>query len=40
VLAVSTTSDPTGSYYMWAYRFGDRSDYPKIAVWPDSYYVT
>ncbi len=39
--AVSTTSDPTGSYYMWAYGFGTTvPDYPKIAVWPDGYYVT
>jgi hypothetical protein len=39
--AVSTTSDPTGSYYMWAYGFGNNlNDYPKIAVWPDAYYVT
>ena len=39
--AVSTTSDPTGSYYMWAYGFGtDIPDYPKISVWPDAYYVT
>jgi hypothetical protein len=39
--AVSTTSDPTGSYYMWAYGFGANvNDYPKIAVWPDAYYVT
>jgi hypothetical protein len=39
--AVSTTSDPTGSYYMWAYGFGTNiNDYPKIAVWPDAYYVT
>jgi hypothetical protein len=39
--AVSTTSDPTGSYYMWAYGFGTNvNDYPKIGVWPDAYYVT
>lgn len=39
--AVSTTSDPTGSYYMWAYGFGTSiNDYPKIGVWPDGYYVT
>src|SRR5262245_49138363 len=39
--AVSSTSDPTGSYYMWAYGFGsDINDYPKIGVWPDGYYVT
>ena len=39
--AVSTTSDPTGSYYLWAYGFGTNiNDYPKISVWPDGYYVT
>jgi Big-like domain-containing protein len=39
--AVSTTSDPTGSYYMWAYGFGTNiNDYPKIGMWPDAYYVT
>ena len=39
--AVSTTSDPTGSYFMWGYGFGSNiNDYPKIAVWPDGYYVT
>jgi hypothetical protein len=39
--AVSTTSDPAGSYYMWAYGFGTTiPDYPKIGMWPDGYYVT
>jgi Big-like domain-containing protein len=39
--AVSTTSDPTGSYRMWAYGFSTTvPDYPKVAVWPDGYYVT
>ena len=39
--AVSTTSDPTGSYFTWAYGFGTTiNDYPKIGVWPDGYYVT
>jgi len=39
--AVSTTSDPTGSYYMWTYGFQDTiPDYPKIGMWPDGYYVT
>ena len=39
--AVSTTADPTGSYYMWAYGFGTTvNDYPKIGVWSDAYYVT
>ena len=40
-IAVSTTSDPTGSYYIWAYGFGTNvDDYPKIGVWPDGYYIT
>jgi hypothetical protein len=39
--AVSTTSDPTGSYYMWAWGFGTSlNDYDKISVWPDGYYAT
>ena len=39
--AVSTTSDPTGPYNLWAYGFGDTiPDYPKIGMWPDGYYVT
>ena len=40
-IAVSTTPDPTGSYYMWTYGFGTSlNDYPKIGVWPDGYYIT
>jgi hypothetical protein len=39
--AVSTTSDPAGSYFMWAYGFGTSiNDYPKIGIWSDAYYVT
>jgi Big-like domain-containing protein len=39
--AVSTTSDPTGPYNMWAYGFNNTiPDYPKIGMWPDGYYVT
>jgi hypothetical protein len=40
-LAVSTTNDPAGSYYMWGYGFGTNvNDYPKIGLWPDGYYIT
>ena len=40
-LAVSTTNDPSGSYYMWGYGFGTNlNDYPKIGLWPDAYYIT
>jgi hypothetical protein len=38
-IAVSTTSDATGSYNRYSYGFGNvLPDYPKYAVWPDAYY--
>jgi Fibronectin type III domain len=38
-IAVSTTSDATGSYYRYEYSFGSNlPDYPKLGVWPDAYY--
>jgi hypothetical protein len=34
-IAVSTTNDPTGSYYLYSYSFGSNlNDYDKIGVWP------
>ena len=41
-VAVSTTSDATGSYnrYAFALPAGAFPDYPKLGVWPDGYYVT
>jgi hypothetical protein len=40
-VAISTTGDPTGSYYRYAISLGDNiSDNPKYAVWPDAYYVS
>ena len=40
-IAVSTTSDATGSYYLYEFDFGIDVffDYPKIGVWPDGYYM-
>jgi len=40
VIAVSTTGDPLGSYYRYAYYFENICDYPKFGVWPDGYYMT
>jgi hypothetical protein len=41
-IAISQTSDPTGSY--WLYQFDESSDtfhdYPHIGLWPDGYYMT
>jgi len=40
-VAVSTSSDATGSYNRYAFSQGsDLNDYPKLGVWPDAYYVT
>lgn len=41
-MAVSTTSDATGSYNRYAFNYGSTQfpDYPKLAVWPDAYYIT
>lgn len=40
-IAVSTTSDATGTYNRYEYDYGGTlPDYPKYAVWPDAYYAT
>ena len=42
-VAVSTTSDPTGTYYTWAFQNPAANawgDYPKWATWSDGYYLT
>jgi hypothetical protein len=37
--AVSTSSDPLGSYYRYIFERPLFPDYPRPAVWPDGYYV-
>ena len=37
--AVSTSSDPLGTYYRYAFERPLFPDYPRPAVWPDGYYV-
>ncbi len=40
-VAVSTTSDATGSYFRYAFHLGSNFfDYPKLSVWPDAYYMS
>lgn len=41
-VAVSTTSDATGTYHLYAFNYGTTqfNDYPKLGVWPDAYYTT
>jgi hypothetical protein len=41
LVAVSQTSDPTGSWYRYVFQFGtNMPDYPKIGIWPDGYYLS
>ncbi|PYX86880.1 MAG: hypothetical protein DMG68_13710 [Acidobacteria bacterium] len=39
-IAVSTSSDATGSYHRYAFSFSNFDDYPKMGVWPDAYYMS
>ena len=39
-VAVSTSADPTGSYFRYSFPYSNFPDYPKFAVWPDGYYLT
>jgi len=40
-VAVSTSPDPTGSYFRYAFSTGvNFPDYPKYGVWPNAYFLT
>jgi hypothetical protein len=40
-VAISTSPDPTGTYYRYAFSTGfNFPDYPKYGVWDDSYLIT
>ncbi|CAN5700933.1 hypothetical protein BH20VER1_BH20VER1_11760 [soil metagenome] len=40
-VAISTTPDPTGTYFRYAVATGSNfPDYPKAGVWPDAYYIS
>src|SRR5713101_4697951 len=40
-VAVSTTSDTTGSYNRYGFHLGSNFfDYPHLGVWPDAYYMS
>ena len=40
MIAISQTSDPTGSWYRYQYSFTSMGDYPKFGVWVNGYYMT
>src|SRR4029453_17075663 len=40
-IAVSTSPDPTGTYFLYAINTGNNfPDYPKAGMWPDAYYFS
>lgn len=41
-VAVSTSPDPTGTYYRWEFTVspGEENDYPKFGLMPDAYYLS
>ena len=40
-VAISTTSDATGTYYRYGFHLGSNFyDYPHLGVWPDAYYMS
>lgn len=39
-VAISTTSDPMGTYYNYTFDMATFPDYPKYGLWHDGYYVT
>jgi hypothetical protein len=39
-IAVSTTSDATGTYNRYSFQYSNFDDYPKMSAWPDAYYET
>src|SRR5437763_2094527 len=39
-VAVSTTSDATGTFNRYSFQYSNFDDYPKMGVWPDAYYIT
>lgn len=39
LVAVSTTNDPTGTWYKYSFDVADMPDYEKIGVWHDGYYM-
>lgn len=39
-IAISTTNDPTGSYYSYTFTSPSFPDYLKFGIWQDGYYMT
>jgi len=39
LVAVSTTNDPTGTWYKYSFDVADLPDYEKFGIWQDGYYM-
>jgi hypothetical protein len=39
-VAVSSSGNPMGTYARYSFTYSAFPDYPKLAVWPDAYYIT
>jgi PKD repeat protein len=39
LVAVSTTNDPTGTWYKYSFDVADTPDYEKFGIWRDGYYM-
>ncbi|MEI6888659.1 MAG: T9SS type A sorting domain-containing protein [Bacteroidota bacterium] len=39
LMAVSSTNDPTGTWYPYSFKADIMPDYPKFGVWQDGYYM-
>ena len=39
LVAVSTTNDPTGTWYKYSFDVDDMPDYEKFGIWQDGYYM-
>jgi hypothetical protein len=39
-IAISTSSDAMGYYWLYEFQYPAFDDYPKIGVWPDGYYAS
>jgi hypothetical protein len=39
-IAVSTTSDATGSYFRYAFPMPNFPDYPKLGIWPSGFFAS
>ncbi len=40
IIGVSSTPDPTGTFFVYEYPLSSFPDYPHYSVWPDGYYLT